>query len=233
MDVSGCAQYDAITACLNGLDLLDSRASRSRVLSKPNLVLDLDETLIYGMAVDSLERHSFYTSHANYLTQFSFSGGVYVILYRPNLFEFLLEISEFFELHVYTNSSERYCNEIVRSISSKLGYNPFKSIKFRTNFSYPYKHLTEIGLSQSDTVVIDDIIGVWPGDTNNVIEIKKFEGADDEELVKICEFLMDLHEEHNKRTHFSEVVFFKNIAHMARDAISDLDMFDAAMSTDQ
>lgn len=224
LDVSGCAQYDTIAACLNGLNLLDSQASRPCVSSKPNLVLDLDETLIYAVVVDSFEKHAFYTSHSNYLTQNSFFGGVYVVLYRPNLFEFLLEISEFFELHVYTNSSERYCNEIVKSISSRLGYNPFKLIKFRTNTSYSCKHLAEIGLSPSNTVVIDDIIAVWPGDANNVIEIKKFVGTDDEELVKICEFLMDLHEEHNKQTHFSDVVFFKNIAYTTRDA---------AMITDQ
>lgn len=171
---------------------------------KYNLVLDLDETLISTYAIDGDDISSAQSlitlkglltiheeSHNNGSAEVSTR---YFIFARPGLIGFLKYVSDKFNVYVYTNGVTLYANVIVSVLSSWVGYNFVLHIWSRTQGQPSPKFISKTGLDPTKTIVVDDLMEMWPNDASNVINIKNFGVTNagyenDAELAKIIDIL--------------------------------------------
>lgn len=141
---------------------------------KPNLVLDLDETLIHTFPVnlnnDNL--HPLTTEIQNFtiITGIFESYRVYV---RPKLSEFIEELSSLYNIYVYSNGGHHYVNQVCENLEHS---HKILKIFARTDLTLlEPKNLEKYGLDPTKTVIVDDRVEVWdPKYHKNVIRIPRF-----------------------------------------------------------
>lgn len=187
---------------------------------KPYLVLDLDETLISKTEISKQTYVAIrkLKERPNFLCIVSGSSRRYAIVYRPNLFKFLIETEKKYNLHVYTNSCAKYCMSVINAINERIGKPIFCKVKYRTNEITCHKFLHHLSLDKTNTVIVDDLRIVWKKECENVLCIKRFDGCSkDNELVKILELLKKV----NCDQHFSDKVMELNIEYMAQNMIEN------------
>jgi TFIIF-interacting CTD phosphatase-like protein len=164
-------------------------------IDKLNLVLDLDNTIIYTKIFDTNDilKIKFYElfRNNNLLGKFTIDCKIYLVYTRPYFSFFLNTIKMYFNIYIYTNSHSIYCQNIINLLRNKFLYFEIKKIICRNNnCDSLIKQLSKIYDCQDDlhflvnsldyeefikkTIIIDDNIDVWKFDEDNLIEVKYF-----------------------------------------------------------
>lgn len=144
-------------------------------ITKPTIVLDLDETIIsagdFKISEDCIavkvgkRRHAF-------------------VRLRPGLSEFLQEAAKHFEIFFFTASSEFYANQIIDIISPNT---PKDHRLFRKScvnlYGYPVKDLTLIKRPMEHILLIDDVHGSALLQPDNLVHIVPWNGSSDDNVL--------------------------------------------------
>ena len=142
---------------------------------KYTLVLDLDETLV------------------NFKIKKGREGFVRL---RPFLFGFLEEVSQYYELIIFTSSTEAYANSVIEAIEHDKKY--FDYVFYRQHTIIVgndfVKDLTRIGRPLNSTIIIDNMPQNFRFQKENGINIKPFWGQDsnDKALYDLIPILLDI-----------------------------------------
>ena len=154
-------------------------------ITKPNykkysLILDLEETLL-----------NFRLKQEN--------KGEGILKLRPGLFEFLEEMSKFYEIILFTASSQDYAETLIDSIEENKKYFSYKffrqhNIIIENDF---VKDLSRIGRDLDKVIIVDNIPQNYRLHKNNGINIKGFwgEDLDDKILLNLKEILIKIAKE--------------------------------------
>jgi len=163
--------------------------------NKLNIVLDLDNTIIYTKIFDSNDilKIKFYEifKKNNLLGKFVIKDKTYLVYIRPYFIYFLNTIKMYYNLYIYTNSQEIYCNNIINLLRNKYLYFEIKKIICRKKNSSLIKYLSifydniddlhfeynTINYSEfvNKTMIVDDNIDVWKFDKENIIGVNSFD----------------------------------------------------------
>lgn len=208
---------------------------------KLNLVLDLDETLVHTLAIklNNLEKIKDFSCNSNLLLQYQDDDFRYIAFYRPYLFDFIKNMSQYYNLFIYTHGSKQYCTIIVNMIVALLEHNPFKHVQYRSENIPTFKYISVLSIDPHKTIIIDDCPYVWNHGQQNIFSIKKFFGPEcseylnDNEL-KILE--IELHDiiatyKKNKNVHISQLVQLKNDKYMNKQTFNLHDEVDNELSS--
>lgn len=159
--------------------------------SRQLLVLDLDETLIYA-AEEPLERAC------------DFKVGPYFVYKRPFVEDFLSQCAQWFDLAVWTTSSEDYAASIVRHIfpgDTELSFvwarerctTSFNSETAEQFWIKDLKKLKKQGYLLSKIIVVDDSPEKLKRQYANLVRVEPFLGdPNDRELNLLKPFLAHL-----------------------------------------
>ena len=183
-------------------------------MEKPNLYLDLDETLIYSMdmryrktfpsIVESFKHHNF--------------ENMYLILERPGLQNFLDWIFDHFNVSIWSAASPDYVDFIAKNIIIGSKKRKLKRILNSNNCDksqqiYGEEHLKKLDLlwdhyklpnhSPNNTILLDDLRLNVNSQPENCMKIKKFvvtkNYVEDQELLKIKNKLENVLDNYNIR----------------------------------
>ena len=142
------------------------------------MILDLNETLI------------------NF--KYEENGEGYVRI-RPFLFGFLEEVSQLYELIVFTNSEKEYADSVIEAIEKDRTY--FDHVFYRQHTIIVgndfVKDLTRIGRPLNSIIIIDNMPQNYKLQKENGILIKPFWGEDskDRTLYDLMPILLDIAKE--------------------------------------
>ena len=142
------------------------------------LVLGLDETLIYFQQINKNQG---------------------VLKLRPFLIEFLENVSQYYELILFTSQSQLYAEPIINAIEQKKKY--FDFIFYRENcviVGNDYvKDLARIGRPLDSTIIVDNVPQYYRFQKENGINIKSFWAQDprDRALYDLIPILINIAEE--------------------------------------
>jgi RNA polymerase II subunit A small phosphatase-like protein len=162
------------------------------------LILDLDETLIYGS--ENLLEHSA-----------DFRVGRFYVYKRPHLDTFLQTCFSWFEVAVWTSASPGYARGIVKAIFPFPDLPTFVWASDRctrvynpdTGEYYWRKSLKKIqrkGYASESVIVVDDTPQKWERSYGNLVRVAPFEGnPNDDELVRLLIYLDYLRKEPDVR----------------------------------
>ena len=176
-----------------------TEAMTDKTHSKPILlVLDLDETLIYG-AETPLDREA------------DFMCGDFSMYKRPGLDEFLASVFDRFEIGVWTSASDSYADCVTASLFTSDQQTSFvwgasrctQRRDIDTHESYwvkDFKKLKRRGYELERVLVIDDTPQKHSRNYGNLIRIPAFEGDPlDDVLPKLSRYLRSLESESDVR----------------------------------
>ncbi|KAG6016324.1 hypothetical protein E4U54_001710 [Claviceps lovelessii] len=163
------------------------RLLRQRKLS---LVVDLDQTIIHACiepTIGEWQRDPSNPNHEAVKDVKSFqlnddgprglaSGCTYYIKLRPGLKEFLEEVSQMYELHVYTMGTRAYALNIARLVDPDRKLFGNRVISRDENGSITSKSLQRLfPVSTNMVVIIDDRADVWPQNRPNLIKVTPYD----------------------------------------------------------
>jgi RNA polymerase II subunit A C-terminal domain phosphatase len=163
------------------------RLLRQRKLS---LVVDLDQTIIHACidpTVGEWQSDPQNPNHGAVKDVRSFqlsddgprglaSGCTYYVKMRPGLEEFLEEISNMYELHVYTMGTRAYAQNIAKIVDPEGKLFGNRVISRDENGSITAKHLHRLfPVSTNMVVIIDDRSDVWPMNRPNLIKVVPYD----------------------------------------------------------
>lgn len=174
-----------------------------------NLVLDLDNTLIYTAIFDKkvdkdLIDQIINTYDPEILTTFIDDYSYYVVYKRPHLDHFMSIISNNFNVYIYTNGLKSYCNEIVKGLKRAYPQLIILDIMYRTNvYDSIEKNLKKLRVLvldknyEKNTIIIDDRADVWFYNETNLLLIEGYYKTympiiKDKHLLYICFKLLKL-----------------------------------------
>ena len=169
-------------------------------MNKPNLYLDLDETLIYSIDIRYRKKLPFFIEKFKYHN----FENIYIILERPGLQDFLDWIFNHFNVSVWSAGSPDYVDFISKKIIIGPKQRKLKRILNSDNCDksqelYGEDHLKKLDLlwdyykisnhSIENTILLDDLRLNVKSQPENCMKIKKFLGKEefinDDELRKI------------------------------------------------
>jgi TFIIF-interacting CTD phosphatase-like protein len=179
---------------------------------KPDIVLDIDETLIYSIVFDLDSITSFENaccavkqclltrnndlyyyknrySNILFLSEFILNDCYFIIFKRPYLIEFIEILDKHFDISFYSLGFDQYIIKIINKIIEITNIKP-KNVWFNTKENYKlHKNLCNIDIDYNNCLIIDDRMDVWVNDTNKLYNIKKFSHINyiDIELKKIID----------------------------------------------
>jgi len=156
---------------------------------KLSLVVDLDQTVIHACIEPTVGEWQRDPSNPNYesvkdVRSFQLddgprglaSGCWYYIKMRPGLTEFLENVAELFELHVYTMGTRAYALNIAKIIDPTQKLFGNRVISRDENGSMVAKSLQRLfPVSTNMVVVIDDRADVWPHNRSNLIKVTPYD----------------------------------------------------------
>ena len=162
------------------------------------LALDLDETLIHCCNFDPIEQQQ-----CQYLISYRSDKGVPIavkINIRPFVLEFLIDVSKYYDIVIYTASEKEYANAVVnildpnRKFISEIFH---REHCFRTKRGYVVKDLRVILPQELDKIVlVDNSSQCFAPQINNGIPIISYTNDDqDQELLHLRDFLLHLKDE--------------------------------------
>lgn len=166
--------------------------SQKRLLRqrKLTLVVDLDQTIIHACidpTVGEWQNDPQNPNHGAVKHVKSFelsndgprglaSGCKYYVKMRPGLEEFLEEVSNMYELHVYTMGTRAYAQHIAQIVDPEGKYFGNRVISRDENGSITAKSLRRLfPVSTNMVVIIDDRSDVWPMNRPNLIKVVPYE----------------------------------------------------------
>ena len=161
--------------------------------TKPNIILDLDETVIYSLSKKDLSKLGdqekvLETINKNYETH-SMDNGYYTVCERPDLQPFLTYLFENFNVSIWTAASKDYALFIIDNIiidkekTRKIDWTFFsyhcdlsesktKSIK---NLKMLWDHYKLDGYTKENTIILDDHPVVFKTQEANCIYMDPFQ----------------------------------------------------------
>jgi RNA polymerase II subunit A small phosphatase-like protein len=163
------------------------------------LILDLDETLIYATE-----------KKLEFAPDFKFNK--YYVYKRPNLDNFLKQISKHFTIGIWSSADDIYVAEIVNKIkpdnvSLEIVWGRSRcTLKrdYRLEINYYEKRLKKLkqkGFKLEQIIIVDDSMEKARNNFGNAIYIKEFTGnSQDEELMHLYNYLLTLKNTDNVRT---------------------------------
>ena len=194
------------------------------------LVLDLDETLIFTSFQPSINTDLCFEIDLNNednnnsklkhtrLNSLRKINNIMTKVYlskRPYLEQFLLELYPFYEICIYSASSENYASSIIDIIDTKkvIKKRFFRNDCIHLNnsetFSY-IKDLEKLEKNYNDIVIIDDNVSSFILQKENGIPIKSWRGdKKDIELLKLIPILKNLSGFYDVRTEIKQFVINK------------------------
>ena len=144
---------------------------------KYTLVLDLDETLIH-FKIDPVNE----------------TKGVLQI--RPGLFEFLNGIVKFYELVIFTSSTQDYADHMINLIEQEKIYFDYRLYRNHTTIIGRdfVKDLSKLGRDLSRIIIVDNMTQNFRLQKENGITIKSFWGkeVDDRALIDLLPILLNI-----------------------------------------
>ncbi|WP_338765501.1 HAD family hydrolase [Bernardetia sp. ABR2-2B] len=178
-------------------------------LDKTLLVLDIDETLIFG-STQKLDK------------AFDFTVFNYFIYRRPYLKEFFERIKEHFLIALWSSADDEYVEEIAKKIipndielefvwgrsrcSYKRNFNPifddYQNYLASDNYHFvkPLKKLKKKGYKLERILIVDDTPHKSKENYGNVIYPKEYRGKEkDDELLFLADYLLTLKDKTNIR----------------------------------
>jgi len=178
------------------------RKKNHKVISSiPALVLDLDETLLHTIHVNNndINKISQLSIKKNLLVQFTSERTHMFVFYRPYLFDFLTNMQKKYNLFVYTNGTKSYADTILSALKCRMNHQFIRKCYSR-NGNILLKYLDNVKeIDPNRTIIIDDSPIVWPNDSENVVQIYRFFGPENDEeyleddhLLKLSELLINI-----------------------------------------
>tara|TARA_R110002012_G_scaffold252242_2_gene431221 strand:- start:1604 stop:2167 length:564 start_codon:yes stop_codon:yes gene_type:complete len=162
------------------------------------LILDLDETLIHATE-KKLDIES------------DFQYAEYFVYKRPNLIEFLTEMSEHFKLAVWSSADDKYVCDVVNLIKPTEIEFEFVWARSRCTLKRDYeldqyvrekrlKKIKKQGFRLEKSLIVDDSPEKTRDNFGNAIYVKPYEGnLKDNELTLLSEFLKSIKDSENVR----------------------------------
>ena len=143
---------------------------------KYSLVVDLDETLIYSFLLN----------------------GENTYLIRPYCFEFLNEMSTYYEIVVFTAGTKEYADKILNQIDKNKSWIKYRLYREHLTFDDEelsiFKDLSKLGRDLSKTIIIDNRQENFELQPNNGLLIKTWNGNfDDKELFDLKNILKGIY----------------------------------------
>jgi len=157
------------------------------------LVLDLDETLIYG-------------TEQQLSTAEAFKAGPYFVYLRPHLRPFLDFCADRFDIAVWTASSADYAHAVVTQLFGSFDRLKFLWSRSRCTLRHDLdeqdtywvkdlKKIRRIGYALEQVIVVDDTAKKHERNYGNLVRVQPFEGQpDDDELLHLAGYLETLAE---------------------------------------
>jgi len=177
----------------------DEDGKKKSKIIKPNIFLDIDQTLIAAVRLDNLDEddeedddEDFYDfkKYKNKAVEFSFENmdDYYIIFERPHLQEFLDYLFENFNVSIWTAASKDYALFIIEHIikagknERRLDYTFFShhcslSSKLKNgtkDLSMLWDVYKDSKYNRFNTFILDDYDEVKKTQPNNCIEIRPF-----------------------------------------------------------
>ena len=173
------------------------------------LVLDVDETLVHATDKELERDHDF-------------SVYGYYVYNRPYLEDFLLEMSKYFLLGIWSSASDDYVSEVVKHIvpntidlefvwgrsrcTYRRDFSMDESRYYSSNhgdhyhFIKPLKKLKRQGYQLEKILIVDDSPHKCQDNFGNAIYPREFTGdVQDDELVGLSKYLITLKDKENVR----------------------------------
>jgi TFIIF-interacting CTD phosphatase-like protein len=162
------------------------------VTQKPLLILDLDETLIFG-SERPLHRDA------------DFRVGPFHLYKRPYVDEFLTSVAQVYDVALWSSASQGYVDGIARNLLSNVGEWTFVWARprciprldpetFETSIVKDLRKVKRLGFDLNRTLVVDDTPSKVCRNFGNAIYVTPYEGGDDDrELTVLERFLHSLH----------------------------------------
>ena len=160
---------------------------------RPLLILDIDETLIHGRE-EPLEREC------------EFRAGQFYIYLRPSVHDFLIAVSDFYDVAVWSSASIDYLEVIVGELSSSLPNGLLfvwdrsrctRRFDFVNQDEYFVKDLKKVksqGFDLKQVLILEDEPRKVQRNFGNAIYVKAFVGdLEDDELPKLANYLKSIH----------------------------------------
>ena len=182
--------------------------------NKKTLILDLDETLV----------HSSFTPFENndIILNVDFDGIIYniYVLVRPGVQKFLKNISQYFEVIIFTASLSNYASPLldILDADNNIKYRLYRNHCTFINGIY-VKDLQKLNRNLKDLIIVDNSPLAYAFNIDNGLPIKAwYQDKDDVELSKITKLLEFLAKAKDVRKYIKK--FVKNNEIIYEDAIN-------------
>ena len=177
--------------------------NRPQKFKKKTLILDLDETLVHS-------GFNPFTRKSDITLTIYLDGREHVInvLKRPHVDEFLREISEYYEIIVFTASISEYASPLLDQLDKN---NYFSGRLFRQDCSFNHglyiKDLRRIGKDLKDMIIIDNNpVSYAVNEDNGIPILTWYDDLTDNELMKLLPLLKYLAEVDDVRPVINQIV---------------------------
>lgn len=162
------------------------------------LVLDLDETLIFG-SEEGLDRPA------------DFDVGPYSIYKRPGVDQFLAKVRSHFRVAVWTSSTQRYAGSVVSNVfpsdleleflwSRDRCTRKFNAELYEHEWAKNLSKIKRRGFRLEHVLMVDDTPAKLANHYGNLVRVRPFMGdLADQELYALAEYLPSLADAPNVR----------------------------------
>ncbi len=191
---------------LNAEELLLPKKT-SEFLNKKTLILDLDETLVHS-SFTPFEKNDI-------ILNVDFEGVMYniYVLVRPDAIDFIKEISQYYEVVIFTASISKYANPLLDILDKEknIKYRLFRDHCTFINGIY-IKDLKRLNRYLKDLIIVDNSPLAYAFDSENGLPIKTwYDDPEDKELVKLIPILQFLAKVNDVRTYIEKFVLDNEI----------------------
>ena len=194
---------NSLSPLKNRIKQIKKSQIKSQKIKQKLLVIDLDETLVHS-SFDYFENPDLIL---NINLEEEEDCKIYINI-RPGAKEFIEELSNYFEIRLFTASSEQYANELINLIDVKK---KISSKLFRNDCTIEgdlyIKDLRKMDKELKDIIIIDNNIKSFIYQQENGIPIKSwYDDYNDLELFKLIPILKNLEGFYDVRTEIKKFV---------------------------
>ena len=163
--------------------------------SKPNLVLDLDETLLHSSLQMFAEHQSIIVASAED-NAFSRASGnrrhtPFYIAARSGAKEFVKLLAESFRIHIWTSASASYAQAAIDFLGIRRYVGRVLTLSnCLYSDGYPLKVLSQAGFDPQNTILIDDQPRQVEANPGSAIQVPEFRGEKDDYLGRLARYLI-------------------------------------------
>ena len=172
-------------------------------LKKKTLILDLDETLVHS-GFNPFSRRSDFTLNVN----IEGKNHIIYVLKRPHVDEFLKEMSQYYEIIIFTASISQYASPLLDQLDV-YHYTSGRMYREHCLFNHGLyiKDLKRIGKDLKDMIIIDNNPVSYTSNVDNGIPILTwYDNLNDQELLKLIPLLKFLSKVDDVRTVINKIV---------------------------